>query len=235
MGWAGGNSPRDERTRADSPLSRHTGGHLCYVLLDCLAQHSLSSPVLYFVDVPRPATRASPLHDRTRPPQHSEYSPGNPFSASDWPLGYRALLQHLGHYGRLLYCSQPTVINLSTAMAGRMLSSLVPSPSLDFTTPTKSRPSRHNTRVLSTSSISNAESSTNNALTRTAVSLEYASLRHTGHCPLGMYITPSPDNLMVWDAVFFVHQGTFDLYVCTRPARLPDSKAITPILSSSLG
>ncbi|KAH9900014.1 UBC-like protein [Cubamyces lactineus] len=94
-------------------------------------------------------------------------------------------------------------------MAGRMLSSLVPSPSLDFTTPTKSRPSRQNTRVLSTSSTSNTESSTNNALTRTAVSLEYASLRHTGHCPLGMYITPSPDNLMVWDAVFFVHQGYY--------------------------
>ncbi|KAI0663286.1 UBC-like protein [Cubamyces menziesii] len=94
-------------------------------------------------------------------------------------------------------------------MAGRMLSSLVPSPSLDFTTPTKSRPSRQNTRVLSTSSTSNAEPSSNNALTRTAVSLEYASLRHTGHCPLGMYITPSPDNLMVWDAVFFVHQGYY--------------------------
>lgn len=45
------------------------------------------------------------------------------------------------------------------------------------------------------------------ALTRTAVSLEYASLRYNGHCPLGMYITPSPDNLLVWDAVFFVHQG----------------------------
>ncbi|KDQ64479.1 hypothetical protein JAAARDRAFT_28110 [Jaapia argillacea MUCL 33604] len=44
---------------------------------------------------------------------------------------------------------------------------------------------------------------------RTAVSLEYASLRHKGHCPLGMYVTPSTENLLVWDAVFFVHQGYY--------------------------
>ncbi|KAI0751624.1 hypothetical protein C8Q80DRAFT_588521 [Daedaleopsis nitida] len=31
------------------------------------------------------------------------------------------------------------------------------------------------------------------------VSLEYASLRHTGHCPIGMHVIPSPDNVMVWD------------------------------------
>jgi len=44
-------------------------------------------------------------------------------------------------------------------------------------------------------------------LSCTSASLEYASLRHTGHCPLGMYIIPSATNLLVWDAVFFVHQG----------------------------
>jgi hypothetical protein len=42
---------------------------------------------------------------------------------------------------------------------------------------------------------------------RTAVSLEYAALRHRGHCPLGMYVTPSIEDLLVWDAVFFVHRG----------------------------
>lgn len=47
--------------------------------------------------------------------------------------------------------------------------------------------------------------------TRTAISLEYASLRHPGHCPLGMYLTPSRENLLVWDAVFFVHQGNVSL------------------------
>ena len=46
-------------------------------------------------------------------------------------------------------------------------------------------------------------------LARTAIALEYASLRHDGHCPLGMYVTPSPESLLVWDAIFFVHQGAF--------------------------
>jgi hypothetical protein len=42
---------------------------------------------------------------------------------------------------------------------------------------------------------------------RSTVSVEYAALMGSGHCPLGMYILPSPDNLFVWDAVLFVHQG----------------------------
>ncbi|KAJ7283676.1 UBC-like protein [Mycena rebaudengoi] len=46
-------------------------------------------------------------------------------------------------------------------------------------------------------------------ITRTAISLEYASLLNRDHCPLGMYVVPSPENLLVWDAVFFVHQGYY--------------------------
>ncbi|KAJ7433822.1 UBC-like protein [Mycena galericulata] len=46
-------------------------------------------------------------------------------------------------------------------------------------------------------------------VTRTQISLEYASLQYKDHCPLGMYIVPSPETLMVWDAVFFVHQGYY--------------------------
>lgn len=46
-----------------------------------------------------------------------------------------------------------------------------------------------------------------NVLARTAVTLEYASLINTGHCPLGIYVVPSSSNLLVWDGVFFVHQG----------------------------
>ena len=91
-----------------------------------------------------------------------------------------------------------------------MLSGLVHSPTIDLSSPTKGR--RHNSR---SASIANAELPVP-ALTRTAVSLEYASLRHTEHCPLGMYVTPSPDNLMVWDAVFFVHQGTYQPLVYCR-------------------
>lgn len=94
-------------------------------------------------------------------------------------------------------------------MASRMLSSLVPSPDLS-----SRKPQRQPTRSASGPDLPPPVP----ALTRTAVSLEYASLRHTGHCPLGMYVTPSPDNLMVWDAVFFVHQGS--------PAALVPSVAI---------
>ncbi len=36
---------------------------------------------------------------------------------------------------------------------------------------------------------------------------------YTGHCPLGMYVTPTPTNLLVWDAVFFVHQGASAFYL----------------------
>ena len=95
-------------------------------------------------------------------------------------------------------------------MASRMLSSLVPPPSIDLSSPAR-RTTKPNARTGSISELATP------ALTRTAVSLEYASLRHTGHCPLGMYVTPSPDNLMVWDAVFFVHQGPSLLAVCIAP------------------
>lgn len=66
-----------------------------------------------------------------------------------------------------------------------------------------SQPMRHRTTPKS-ESIS--------AMTRTAVSLEYASIRHSQHCPLGMYVVPSVENLLVWDGVFFVHQGKTDQF-----------------------
>ncbi|KAJ7129710.1 ubiquitin-conjugating enzyme/RWD-like protein [Mycena epipterygia] len=43
-------------------------------------------------------------------------------------------------------------------------------------------------------------------VTRTTISLEYASLQYQDHC---MYVVPSPETLMIWDAVFFVHQGYY--------------------------
>ena len=50
--------------------------------------------------------------------------------------------------------------------------------------------------------------------TKTAVALEYASLRHASHCPLGVYVDPSIESLLVWDAVLFVHQGAQPLPAC---------------------
>ncbi|EPT03664.1 hypothetical protein FOMPIDRAFT_86934 [Fomitopsis schrenkii] len=93
------------------------------------------------------------------------------------------------------------------AMLG--IGSLVASPTIDLSTPTKSRPS---SRLPSSSSVPVVPlkpGATSPAITRTTVSLEYASLRHTGHCPLGMYVIPSPADLLVWDAAFFVHQGYY--------------------------
>lgn len=83
-----------------------------------------------------------------------------------------------------------------------------PSPS-PLSSPTKNR-SRAATRGASignAAALGSPASEGTPALTRTAVSLEYAALHHVGHCPLGMYVTPSAETLLVWDAVFFVHQG----------------------------
>jgi hypothetical protein len=74
-------------------------------------------------------------------------------------------------------------------------------------------------------------------VTRTQISLEYASLQYRDHCPLGrwpcpdkddpthgpagMYVVPSPETLMVWDAVFFVHQGRVGAIYMLRCANSP--------------
>ncbi|KAF9476465.1 UBC-like protein [Pholiota conissans] len=64
-------------------------------------------------------------------------------------------------------------------------------------------------------------------LTHTAISLEYASLINTGHCPLGIYVVPSTSSLLVWDAVFFVHQGYYAdsilKFRLTFPPNYPES------------
>jgi hypothetical protein len=56
-------------------------------------------------------------------------------------------------------------------------------------------------------SVPSTKDSVLSPIARTAVSLEYAGLRYKDHCPLGMYVVPSTEDLLVWDGVFFVHQG----------------------------
>ncbi|TRM67624.1 ubiquitin-conjugating enzyme/RWD-like protein [Schizophyllum amplum] len=53
------------------------------------------------------------------------------------------------------------------------------------------------------------EADTVSPVTKTAVALEYSSLRHASHCPLGVYVVPSIESLLIWDAVLFVHQGYY--------------------------
>ena len=121
---------------------------------------------------------------------------------------YRLILRYTYIAAPLLpsprHCVLPAYLRI--AMLG--IGGLVASPTIDLSTPTKSRPpSRLPSSSGAIPTIPSKTDATSPAITRTTVSLEYASLRHTGHCPLGMYVIPSPADLLVWDAVFFVHQG----------------------------
>jgi len=86
----------------------------------------------------------------------------------------------------------------------------------------RSRP----TRPTVTTQSEPSQRGDSSVLARTAVSLEYASLRHTGHCPLGIYVVPSASNLLVWDAVFFVHQGEFTSKAGWQQAYHPFSRIL---------
>ncbi|KAF5363678.1 hypothetical protein D9756_000645 [Leucocoprinus leucothites] len=87
-----------------------------------------------------------------------------------------------------------------------MLGSFVANPLLA----TQSRTSKGtNNSLTATSTINPSKADAPSIVARTALSLEYASLRHADHCPLGIYVVPSPENLFVWDAVLFVHQGYY--------------------------
>ena len=55
-------------------------------------------------------------------------------------------------------------------------------------------------------------SSTPNSVSRAVISTEYPSLQYNKHCPFGMYITPSLDNIFVWDAVLFMHKGVVSIH-----------------------
>ncbi|KAJ7498947.1 UBC-like protein [Mycena latifolia] len=72
-------------------------------------------------------------------------------------------------------------------------------------------------------------------VTRTTISLEYASLAARDHCPLGMYVVPSPETLMVWDAVFFVHQGYYAdailKFRLTFPNNYPESPPVVQFVT----
>ncbi|KAF9451704.1 UBC-like protein [Macrolepiota fuliginosa MF-IS2] len=90
-----------------------------------------------------------------------------------------------------------------------MLSSFVVNP-LDFTGAysKSSKPTNTRTNTNPKGAAPSSSPDPQSIIARTALSLEYASLRHQNHCPLGMYVVPSSD-LFVWDAVLFVHQGYY--------------------------
>jgi hypothetical protein len=97
------------------------------------------------------------------------------------------------------YCTTPTM---------SLLSEFVASPTLDLTARLKGASSRlASTTVDVTSSASSDSALPISPVTRAAISIEYASLRHDKHCPAGMYVTPSAESMLIWDAVLFVHKG----------------------------
>lgn len=84
-------------------------------------------------------------------------------------------------------------------------------------------------------------------IVRSAVAIEFASIRHEGHCPLGLYVLPNEANFMVWDGVFFVHQGYYAdavlkfriLFPNNYPERPPvvefSSQVFHPLVSEATG
>ncbi|KAF9259498.1 UBC-like protein [Marasmius fiardii PR-910] len=69
--------------------------------------------------------------------------------------------------------------------------------------------SKPRSSILPSSTSAQQVSDNASTITRTAVSLEYASVIAESHCPLGMYILPSAESIMIWDGVLFVHQGYY--------------------------
>jgi len=86
-----------------------------------------------------------------------------------------------------------------------MLSGLVASPTLDLGG--RSRNASSKLAFATVDPTAPASEVSINPVTRAAISIEYASLRHDKHCPTGMYVTPSSESMLVWDAVLFVHKG----------------------------
>ncbi|KAJ7904476.1 UBC-like protein [Mycena olivaceomarginata] len=104
-----------------------------------------------------------------------------------------------------------------------MLVNLVPS-AMDFTTRTKPRVEPKKTAPIAPDAI--------DPVTRTTISLEYASLRHRDHW---MYVVPSPESLLVWDCVFFVHQGYYAdailKFRLTFPTNYPESPPVVQFVT----
>lgn len=92
-----------------------------------------------------------------------------------------------------------------------LLSGLVTSPVLDLGTG-KTKSSLVKPLPSTLRGPSSTSDATPNSVSRAVISTEYASLRYNKHCPSGMYVTPSLDNVFVWDAVLFVHKGVVSIH-----------------------
>ncbi|KAF8559129.1 UBC-like protein [Imleria badia] len=105
-----------------------------------------------------------------------------------------------------------------------MLGGLVASPTFDLGG--RSRNASSKLAATTAETTAPASEASISPVTRAAISIKYASLRHDRHCPTGMYITPSTESMLIWDAVLFVHKGNYAgsvfKFVMTFPDDYPD-------------
>ncbi|KAJ6599087.1 UBC-like protein [Mycena vulgaris] len=93
------------------------------------------------------------------------------------------------------------------------------SSAMDFSTITRPKPRAEKKPPVAPDAI--------NPVTRTA---EFRT-----NCPAGMYVVPSPETLMVWDAVFFVHQGYYAdailKFRLTFPSNYPEQPPVVQFVT----
>jgi hypothetical protein len=94
--------------------------------------------------------------------------------------------------------------------------SLVPSPTIDLGF---AKGKNVSTKIAQAADSAHPEGSIISPATRATLNFQYASLRNINHCPTGMYITPSAESILVWDAVLFVHKGQHSQILTGAPFR----------------
>ncbi|KAG1866644.1 UBC-like protein [Suillus subalutaceus] len=105
--------------------------------------------------------------------------------------------------------------------------SLVPSPTIDLGL-AKGR--SVSTKIAQAADPAHPEGSIISPATRATLNFQYASLRNINHCPTGMYITPSVESILVWDAVLFDSVLKFTVsFPNDYPERPPTVRFLTDI------
>ncbi|KAK4702888.1 hypothetical protein P7C70_g3332, partial [Phenoliferia sp. Uapishka_3] len=63
---------------------------------------------------------------------------------------------------------------------------------------------------------------------RQEVMLEMSALGNPSHCPLGMYVIPSPDDVFKWSGILFVHKGYYASGAFSFTVTIPTSYPSSP-------
>ena len=120
-------------------------------------------------------------------------------------------------------CAMYTIYNELPSTPSRPVKTQTPSRSQSSSvllppTPTTARSSTAVPHIGVRSGSGDAGNGNPALITYNTISQEYASLMYPGHCPLGMYLIPDKDDMLVWDGVFFVHQGSLLAQLSNSPS-----------------